>query len=221
MIDIIYQDESIVICEKPFRVLSTDEPGGMPDRIRDALGRPDAKVRTVHRLDQVVGGLMVCALTAEAASGLSKQIREDLFLKEYLAVVHWRPKDDEGTYWDLLARDEKTRKTYVTNTPARGVQEAVLHYKLLDNRQGLSLVEIRLETGRTHQIRAQFSHRGTPLAGDRKYSRYPDPKDWQIALWSSRLSFFHPDTGEKLDFRLPPPKTEPWSYFQTGKAGEK
>lgn len=213
MIDLLYRDESLVVCVKPFRVRSTDEPGGMPDLLRETLGDPEAGVRTVHRLDQVVGGLMVYALTAPAASALSKQIREDTFLKEYQAVVHWRPKEDAGTYWDLLARDPKTRKTYVTNTPAKGVQEAILHYKLLDNREGFSLVEIRLETGRTHQIRAQFSHRGTPLAGDRKYSRYPDPKDWQIALWSSHLRFTHPDTGETMEFRLPPPDTEPWRYF--------
>ena len=90
----------------------------------------------------------------------------------------------------------------------------MLHYRLLDNRQGFSLVEIRLETGRTHQIRAQFSARGMPLAGDRKYSKYPDPPSWQIALWSSHLAFTHPETGEAMDFRLSPPATEPWTLFQ-------
>ena len=171
MLDIIYQDESIVVCVKPFRVLSTDEPGGMPDRIREAIGQPQAKVRTVHRLDQVVGGLMVYGLTGPAASELSRQIREDTFLKEYQAVVHWRPQYDEGTFIDLLGRSEKTRKTYVAKYPGKGIQQAVLHYKLLDNKNGFSLVEIRLETGRTHQIRAQFSSRNMPLAGDRKYSK--------------------------------------------------
>ena len=213
MLDIIYRDEALVVCVKPFRVISTDEPGGMPDLIREALGKPGLKVRAVHRLDQVVGGLMVYALTGPAASGLSRQIREDAFAKEYQAVIHWRPQYDEGTFRDLLGRDEKTRKTYVTKTPARGVQEAVLHYRLLDNRRGFSLVEIRLETGRTHQIRAQFSSRGMPLAGDRKYSRYPDPREWQIALWSSRMAFTHPETGEPMEFRLPPPETEPWTFF--------
>ncbi len=213
MLDIIYRDEAIVVCVKPFRVLSTDEPGGMPDLIREAIGAPKAKVRTIHRLDQVVGGLMVYGLTAHAASELSRQIREDQFAKAYQAVVHWRPREDRGTFRDLLARDEKTRKTYVTKHPGKGVQEAVLHYQLLDNRSGFSLVEIQLETGRTHQIRAQFSSRGLPLAGDRKYSRYPDPKSWQIALWSSHLSFTHPESGEAMDFRLPPPETEPWTLF--------
>mgnify|MGYP004672624925 CR=1 FL=1 len=89
MLDIIYQDESIVVCVKPFRVLSTDEPGGMPDRIREAIGQPQAKVRTVHRLDQVVGGLMVYGLTGPAASELSRQIREDTFLKEYQASAEF------------------------------------------------------------------------------------------------------------------------------------
>ena len=213
MLDIVYQDQAIVVCVKPFRVISTDEPGGMPDLIRQALDQPKAKVRAVHRLDQVVGGLMVYGLTGPAASDLSRQIREDAFLKEYQAVVHWRPRDDEGTMVDLLGRDEKTRKTYVTKTPAKGVQQAILHYRVLDNRQGFSLVEIRLETGRTHQIRAQFSARGLPRAGDRKYSKYPDPADWQIALWSSHLSFTHPETGEAMDFRLPPPDTAPWTLF--------
>lgn len=212
--DILYQDDALIVCVKPFRVLSTDEPGGMPDLIREALGQPHAKVRAVHRLDQVVGGLMVYGLSAHAASELSRQIRENTFAKEYQAVVHWRPREDQGSFRDLLGRNEKTRKTYVTRTPAKGVQEAVLHYQVLDNRQGFSLVQIQLETGRTHQIRAQFSARGLPLAGDRKYSRYPDPKDWQIALWSSHLSFTHPETGEAMDFRLPPPETEPWTLFQ-------
>ena len=209
MLDILYQDDALVVCVKPFRVLSTDEPGGMPDLIREALGQPHAKVRAVHRLDQVVGGLMVYGLSAHAASELSRQIRENRFAKEYQAVIHWRPREDQGTFRDLLGRNEKTRKTYVTQTPAKGVQEAVLHYQLLENRQGFSLVQIQLETGRTHQIRAQFSARGLPLAGDRKYSRYPDPKGWQIALWSNHLSFTHPETGEAMDFHLPPPETEP------------
>ena len=217
MLEIVYQDEAIVVCVKPFRVISTDEPGGMPDLIREAIGDPKAKVRAVHRLDQVVGGLMVYGLTARAASELSRQIREDQFLKEYQAVVHWRPREDQGTFRDLLGRDEKTRKTYVTKTPGKGVQEAVLHYQVLDNRNGFSLVEIQLETGRTHQIRAQFSARGMPLPGDRKYSRYPDPKEWQIALWSSHLSFAHPESGEAMEFRLAPPEAEPWTLFQADK----
>lgn len=197
MIDLIYQDQAIVVCVKPFRVLSTDEPGGMPDLIRETIGQPQAKVRAVHRLDQVVGGLMVYGLTGPAASELSRQIREDQFLKEYQAVVHWRPQYDEGTFVDLLGRNEKTRKTYVAKYPGKGIQQAVLHYKLLDNKQGFSLVEIRLETGRTHQIRAQFAHAGHPLLGDGKYGKLDKRFDRSYqALYSYKLTFtFTTDAG--------------------------
>ena len=207
MLDIIYQDQAIVVCVKPFRVISTDEPGGMPDLIRQALDQPKAKVRAVHRLDQVVGGLMVYGLTGPAASDLSRQIREDTFLKEYQAVVHWRPRDDEGTMVDLLGRDEKTRKTYVTKTPAKGVQQAILHYRVLDNRQGFSLVEIRLETGRTHQIRVHMAYLGHPLLGDTVYgSKKPVPGLAGQCLHARRLRFIHPTTGQPVELECSLPE---------------
>ena len=167
--DILYQDNSILVCIKPAGVLSTDEPGGMPELVRQALGDPKACVRTVHRLDRVVSGLMVLARTPAAASKLSAQIREHDFGKTYLAVVHGAPSPLQGTYRDLLRRDPNERKTYVTDRMAKGVQEAVLDYDVLGTRAELSLVRIYLQTGRTHQIRCQFSARGLPLWGDKKY----------------------------------------------------
>ena len=103
--EILYQDTDIIVCVKPARVLSTDEPGGMPELVRDALGNPKADVRTVHRLDRVVSGLMVLARSADAASKLSEQIRQQTFQKEYLAVLHGHPDEDAGTLCDLLLRD--------------------------------------------------------------------------------------------------------------------
>lgn len=208
---LIYQDQDLIVCVKPARVLSTDEPGGVPELLREALGDPQADVRTVHRLDRVVSGLMVLARNAAAASELSRQIREGEFDKAYLAVLHGVPDADEAELRDLLLRDKRERKTYVVQEPAKGVQEAILRYRLLSAGKGLSKVAIQLITGRTHQIRAQFSSRGMPLVGDRKYSTLEDP--CEIALWSWQLHFTHPGTKEPMSFELAPPEAYPWSIL--------
>lgn len=208
--DILYQDDAIIVCVKPARVLSTDEPGGMPDLVRAALGDPKADVRTVHRLDRVVSGLMVLARSADAASKLSEQIREQSFQKEYLAVIHGHPEEDAGTLRDLLLRNKQERKTYIVNEPGKGVQEAILTYQVQAKTEEFTRVRIQLQTGRTHQIRAQFSGRGLPLVGDRKYSLLED--DCEIALWSCRLAFAHPKTGEQMEFVLDPPRVYPWIF---------
>ena len=207
--ELIYQDADVVVCVKPPRVLSTDEPGGMPELVRQALGTDD--IRTVHRLDRVVSGLMVLARNASAASELSRQIREGDFQKEYLAVLHGHPEQKAGEFRDLLLRNKQERKTYIVTELAKGVQEAVLTYQQLAQTAELSKVRIQLQTGRTHQIRAQFSGRGLPLVGDRKYSLLED--DCEIALWSYRLAFYHPKTGEPMAFILEPPSAYPWTDF--------
>ena len=206
--ELIYADAAVVVCVKPSGVVSTDEPGGVPSLVREALGDPKAQVRTVHRLDQVVSGLMVLARTEAAASELSRQIRDDEFQKEYLAVVHGQP-DTTGTLRDLLYRDKARRMTLVAEEMAKGVQEAVLDYRVISNNAGMSRVAIRLHTGRTHQIRVQFSSRGYPLVGERKYSTLED--GCSIALWSHRIGFAHPVTGKSMEFSLDPPAVYPWS----------
>lgn len=207
--DIIYQDKDILVCVKPAGVLSTDEPGGLPELVREALGDPNANVRTVHRLDRTVSGLMVLARRSKAASELSRQIREGEFGKEYMAVCHGSPREDHGIFRDLLLRDKQERKTYIVTEPGKNVQEAVLEYWVLNRAKDMTRVRIRLHTGRTHQIRAQFSGRGLPLVGDKKYGIPED--DCQIALWSCRLSFKHPYSGKSMEFFLEPPEVYPWS----------
>ena len=206
---LIYADDDILVCLKPARVLSTDEPGGVPDLCREALGDPKADVRTVHRLDRVVAGLMVLARNAKAASELSRQIRENEFKKEYLEVVHGSPSEEMGTFRDLLGRDKAREMTFVATESAKGVQEAILHYQLQNARNGMAKVRIQLETGRTHQIRVQFASRGMPLVGERKYSELNDP--CEIALWSCRVGFIHPKTGESMEFTHNPPENFPWT----------
>lgn len=207
MIDILYADEDIVVCIKPPRVLSTDEPGGLPELLRAQLGTQD--FRTVHRLDRVVSGLMVVARSAAAASDLSHQIREDHFEKEYQAVLHGAPEAEEGRLTDLLLRDKARKMTMVAMEPGKDVQPAALRYRVLGSNRRLTRVQIQLETGRTHQIRVQFASRGLPLVGERKYSELNDP--CEIALWSCRLAFTHPKTGEKMEFAQEPPLVFPWT----------
>ena len=206
--EIVYRDDAIVVCLKPAGVLSTDEPGGVPELLRQQLDTEE--IRTVHRLDRVVGGLMLLARTAEAASELSRQIRAGEFDKRYLAVVHGETPE-RGELRDLLLRDKAERKTYVVQAPGKGVQEAVLRYETLARAEGLSLIRIELVTGRTHQIRCQFSARGWPLVGDRKYSLRED--GCEIALWSQMLAFRHPKSGEALRLEAPPPARWPWTAF--------
>ena len=207
--ELIHIDRDIVVCIKPARVLSTDEPGGLPDLIRDALGEPNANIRTVHRLDRVVSGLMVLARTNKSAAELSRQIREGEFQKEYLAVVHGVPKEPKGTLQDLLLRNKAEKKTYVVTQHGKDVQEAILNYELLSQSSRISKVRIELVTGRTHQIRAQFSGRGMPLVGDRKYSLFED--DCEIALWSHKIAFNHPYTKQRMEFIQEPPEVYPWT----------
>ena len=206
--EILYEDRDILVCVKPPRVLSTDELGGLPELVRQELGDPKADVRTVHRLDRVVSGLMVLARNPAAASELSRQIREGAFQKEYLAVVHGGPSAPEGTFRDLLGRDKARKMTFVAPEPGKGIQEAVLDYKVLTAEADRAKVLVRLHTGRTHQIRVQFASRGMPLYGERKYSERNDP--CEIALWSYRLGFAHPATGEPMEFTKEPPESDPW-----------
>ena len=208
-LEFVYLDDSIAVCIKPSGVRSTDEPGGMPELVRQALGDAKADVRTVHRLDQVVSGLMVLARNEAAASELSRQIREGEFQKEYLAVLHGTPGETQGELRDLLYRDKARRMTMVATEPGKGVQEAILRYRVLSQTADMSKVQIQLLTGRTHQIRVQFASRNMPLVGERKYSTLDDP--CAIALWSYRLGFQHPVTGEKLEFQQEPPAIFPWT----------
>lgn len=212
VVKILYQDQDIVVCIKPPRVLSTDEPGGLPDCLREHFGLPGGDFRTVHRLDRVVSGVMVLARNASSASELSRQIRDGEFKKSYLAVIHGAPETVQGRMTDLLGRDKARKMTYIADKPGKGIQEAVLDYEVVAAANGFSLVKIRLHTGRTHQIRVQFSGRGMPLAGERKYAVLSDA--FEIGLWSHSISFFHPQNGKPMFFSDNPPAKEPWTYFQ-------
>ena len=209
-----YEDKFLLLCVKPVGVLSEDSESGasMPRLLRAhyaALHQPDY-IATVHRLDKITGGLMVFSRRKEATGKLISAVAEHRVEKEYLAVLRGHPEQDAGTLTDLLFRDAQHNKSYVVRRMRKGVREATLDYTVLAKTDALTLVKVRLHTGRTHQIRVQFSHRGLPLLGD---IRYGSKADCSAALWSYHLAFAHPVTGQIVDVTCPPPAAYPWDLF--------
>lgn len=207
---ILYQDRRIVVCVKPAGVLSTDEPGGMPELLRCALGEENGCVRVVHRLDRPVGGVMVYARSRAADAILSQQAASGQLQKTYLAVVHGAPPQ-QAELQDYLVRDRLQRRTRVAQAPEKDAQLARLYFRRVAVCGEMSLLRIRLLTGRTHQIRTQLSHRAWPIYGDGKYGA---PEQTQaLALFSCALELSHPQSGERLRFACNPPAIFPWSLF--------
>ena len=207
-VKILYIDKDIIVCIKPYGVLSED--GEMPEMLSEECG---GDVFCVHRLDRAVGGLMVYARNKKAASALSAIISGGRLEKEYLAVVPDKLTQANGTFEDLLFHDRQKNRSFIVKRERTGVKKAVLEYEKLDASNSLALVRVRLITGRTHQIRCQFAGRGMPLAGDVKYGSAI--RDCNIALFSWHLAFTHPFTGEKLNF-AEFPEGKIWESFMAG-----
>ena len=205
---IVYEDRRVLVVCKP-RGVATPQ---VPELVRRVLGDETAAARPVHRLDQTVGGLLVLARSRAADGILSKQVQNGKFEKQYLAVIHGRMEPESGVLTDTLLRDTARRVTEVVPPDTPGGRRAELEYETLARAGELTLLRIRLHTGRTHQIRVQLASRGLPIVGDRKYG-VPDGAE-QIALWSHAVSFDHPETGKRLEFRLPPPAEWPWTEFE-------
>ena len=211
---ILYEDTHLLLIEKPMGVPSQEAAGDcVPRRLADR----GYAVKVVHRLDKPTGGVMVYARTDRAAAKLSALVGDhDRFRKEYLAIVQGIPAETEGTYTDLLYHDVRKNKSYVVNRGRKGVREAKLDYSVLETittDEGMfSLVQVRLHTGRTHQIRVQFASRQMPLYGD---SRYGGVKGACLGLWSHRLTLPHPITGESLTaVSTPDWSVAPWCHFK-------
>ena len=218
---ILLNEKSFAVCVKPQGVCSEDDGTEtcMPFLLAESLGTDRKSIYTVHRLDREVGGVMVYAKNEVCAKKLSALVSERKIIKEYIAVVHSRPPKESDTLTDLLFRDSHKNKSFVVDKMRKGVKEASLEYTLLGSKTDseyckISLVKIRLHTGRTHQIRVQFSSRNMPLVGD---SRYGGGKDGcTIALFSQRLAFEHPFAkGKTVDISYSPDASlKPWSEFK-------
>ncbi len=216
MINILYEDNHLLVVEKPINVLVQSDDTKDEDLLtmlksylKEKYQKPgNVYLGLVHRLDRVVGGVMVFAKTSKCASRLSKQVLDHTFKKTYYAVLCGTLKTN-GHLENYLVKNEKTNTSYVSNQG----KLSLLDYEVMASKNNYTLVKINLQTGRHHQIRVQFSHIGYPLYGDARYN--PNYKvGEQIALFASSITFLHPVTKESLTFTLPLPKRFPYTLFE-------
>lgn len=218
-ISILYEDNHLLVVNKPANMPvcedssnDTDLLSKLKEYIKIKYHKPgNVYLGLVHRLDRPVEGVMVFAKTSKAASRLSNQITNNKFHKTYYAIVE-NNSPKEGSFIDYLSKDERTNTSYVTNEE-KG-KKSILEFKVIDNKDNLSLVKINLLTGRHHQIRVQFSHHGYPLYGDHKYNnKFLNDNKTNIALIAKELSFYHPITNELLTFKIDLPNRYPYTLF--------
>ena len=217
-INIIYEDNHILVVEKPINIpVQADNTNDLDLLTILKQYRKDKENKQgnvylglVHRLDRPVGGIMVFAKTSKAASRLSKEIQENHFHKTYYAVVKGITKNKEKLK-DYLIKDHNKNITYITNKKEGKL--ALLNYETIKTINNLSLIKINLITGRSHQIRVQFSSRNHPLVGDQKYDKNPVPNT-NIALFAQSITFIHPTTKEQLTFTLDLPNRYPFNIFK-------
>lgn len=207
-IKIVFENKDFLVCVKPPEICSDESDNGIVKAIRATKNDASFPLYIVHRLDKMVGGLMVLAKNQNWASVLSKAIADRQFEKEYLAIIEGKMEEKNGKLEDLLFRDVRKNKTYVVYRERKGVRKAALLFDVLSEKEDISLVKVHLLTGRTHQIRVQFASRKHPLLGDRRYGA--KNSETAIALWSYRLHFYD------FDFCENPPGNEPWNQFEEG-----
>lgn len=211
---VLYEDNHIIVVEKIVGIPSQADKTGDIDMIslvkkyiKEKYDKPgDVYLGLVHRLDRPVGGVMVFARTSKAASRLSEEIRNKNFKKIYLAIVNGKLEKEKDILEDYLWKNEKENKTYVVKSTKKNAKEAILDYEVIkyDEKENLSLIKIKLHTGRHHQIRVQFSSRGHSLYGDNKY--HGRERGTNICLWASELKFMHPIKKEEIIFKSLPNK---------------
>ena len=220
-LNVIYEDNHIIVVEKPVNIPSQGDKTGDKDMLNiikeylkikyNKLG--EVYLGLVHRLDRPTGGIMVFAKTSKAASRLSEQIRNNEFHKSYLCIVDGKMEKDKDTFEDYLYKNERTNTSRIAKPNEKNAKKAVLDYEVLKYNEeiNLSVIKVNLHTGRHHQIRVQFASRNHALYGDQKYGSRGRGK--QLALWAYLLNFKHPTTKENLTFTIEPEHIGSWKIL--------
>lgn len=225
-ITILHEDNSVLVVVKPQNIPSQGDKSGDADMltllkqyVKDKYNKPgNAYLGLVHRLDRPTGGVMVFAKNSKAAERLSKQIVDGEMTKQYLTAVLNCPKEKKGSLVNYLKKNALTNTVYVATVGDHNAKRAELSYEVLENYSDVvSLVKVQLGTGRSHQIRVQFSTIGCPVFGDARYGGYVLAKGHNLALWAYRLEFNHPVSKERMVFVAYPPEKEPWTRFNVAK----
>ena len=220
---ILHEDNHIIVVLKPQNIPTCEDES----KDMDLLNMVKEYIRVtynkqgnvycglIHRLDRPTGGVMVFAKSSKAASRLSEQMRDGDFEKRYYAVLVGEPKEEKATLIHYMKKNAVNNMVYVCPSTVSGAKLASLDYSVIDKKDGLTLADVRLHTGRSHQIRVQMNAIGTPVYGDMRYGGEKAKKGY-LALWAYYLSFTHPVSKERMVFRVQPPKDNtPWSMFDT------
>ncbi len=208
---ILYEDESVVVVVKPPEILSqfSETEENAVTILREQI---KSEIFVVSRLDRNVGGVMVFGKNPKAAADLTRQMQEKVFQKEYIAAVRGKPEENQGTFEDLLFKDSRKNKSFVVKKERKGVKKASLEYEVLCSDEEISIVKIRLHTGRTHQIRVQFASRKMPLVGDGKYGAKDNCKN--MGLFCRSVTFRKINSKEMLTFSAEPENVYPWDVMK-------
>ncbi len=219
---ILYEDNHIIVVLKPQNIACCPDESG-DDNLFDCIKRyikekyekpGNVFLGLIHRLDRPTGGVMVYAKTSKAAARLSEQLKSGGFEKKYLAVLCGTPSKKSATLENYLRKNSVNNMVYVCTQTEEGAKFASLDYEIIGEAGGLSLAQIKLHTGRTHQIRVQMAAINAPVYGDMRYGGENAVKG-KLSLWAYSLSFSHPVTGEKLRYIAEPPLSEkPWKFFR-------
>ncbi|MDR8391154.1 RluA family pseudouridine synthase [Aliifodinibius sp. S!AR15-10] len=222
-IPIVFEDNYLLVIDKPHELLSQEDHTGDPDVVtlckqylrQEYNNRGNVYLGLVHRLDRPVGGLMLLAKTQKAAKQLSDQLRDRTVQKTYHAIVYGDPPLN-GFLTHHLVKNRNRNRVTTASPKNQDSKKAILSFQRLEQQEELSLLAVHLQTGRPHQIRVQLAEEGYPVWGDYKYGRR-QPDGRTMALRAVELIFQHPMSKEDVQLTLPSPKAEPWSLFNCAK----